>query len=152
MRLQFGCGLVCVALLAGLLLGACVRPDHRPPAVIGLVRRAGELIRHHLGGHFTDQGVNFDERYDAEGIFADDRFPDWARGEYEACVYWTDGFSIGHGYSEFVPRIRGTAWGWALINDDFEVHVLEIAYENEDTGETHILLSQWDETESPEDD
>jgi hypothetical protein len=126
------------ALVAGCLLAGCVRADLRPLAVATMVNEADALMEDSLGSY----RVAFDARYDGVGEYAEDRFPDWARDRFEACVAWSDEFHAGKANG---TSIKGRAWGWVLINRDLDVHILELSYENDETGETTVLISAWEE-------
>ncbi|MFC2099295.1 hypothetical protein ACFLSF_00470 [Candidatus Bipolaricaulota bacterium] len=143
-RWRILCSLLCCTLLAGLLLTGCVHSDLRPLAVATLVNRADELLADSITGA---RYIQFDVRYDGEAVLAEDRFPDWGRETFEACYYWTDEFDSRN---SFGIGASGRVWGWTLINRGLEIHILEIAYEDSETGETHTLLSQWEEPSAEE--
>lgn len=143
-RLRTKCSLLCLALFAGLLLTGCVRPDLQPLAVVTLVNRADELLADSIAGV---RYIQFDARYDGEAVLAEDRFPSWGRETFEVCYYWTDEFDARN---LFGITSGGRVWGWTLINRDLETHILEISYQDSETGETHTLLSQWEEPAAEE--
>jgi len=129
-----------VVVVAAFLIPGCVRTDLRPLAVVMLVQKTDALLEEAI---FNGLWTQFDQDYEAPGILAPDRFPEWGRDTYAECIYWTDVFTMRMlGGAE---PLEGRAWGWILINKDLESHILEIAYENVATGETVMLLSAWDE-------
>ncbi|MFC2099296.1 hypothetical protein ACFLSF_00475 [Candidatus Bipolaricaulota bacterium] len=77
----------------------------------------------------------------AEGELRPERFPDWVEYSYRACVYWTDEVSARGGLAE--TKDVGRVWGWALVDRNLGVHILEISYEKAETGETITLIDQW---------
>ena len=132
--------LLLVLLMVGLSLAGCVRSELEPLAVVTLVNEADDLLMDFVQ---TGQWVQFDERYEGEAIAAPDRFPEWARSQYEACIYWTDEFRMNNRQGGVAAK--GRVWGWIVINRKLDYQILEVAYEDEETGETHTLLSAWDE-------
>jgi hypothetical protein len=139
-RFRILASLLGCALLAGLLLAGCVRPNLGPLAVATLVNRADELLADDIVGA---RYIQFDDRYDGEAVLAEDRFPEWGRDQFEGCYYWEDEFSAS-GLMGGVRRGSGRVWGWVLINRDLESHILEISYEDSEIGEIHTLVSQWE--------
>jgi len=114
-----------------------------------MVIRADEVLVDSIAGA---RYVSFDARYDGEAVLAEDRFPEWGRDQFEGCYYWEDEFSSSNQMGG-LRRGAGKVWGWVLINGELESHVLEISYEDEETGETHTLLDAWEEpNEEPSED
>lgn len=132
--------LLLALLMVGLSLAGCVRSELEPLAVVTLVNEADDLLMDYVD---TGQWVSFDDGYEEEGVRTPDRFPEWARSEYDACVYWTDGFRMSNRSGGVAAK--GRAWGWILIDRELNYHILEVAYEDEETGETHTLRSAWAE-------
>jgi hypothetical protein len=91
-----------------------------------------------------------DEEWDeqAEEVrFDEERFPDWARGWYSACVYWRGEYSrreINQNRSPGEPtqwELVGTAWGWALVGDE-ALHILQLTIR--DKGNEITVVDAWD--------
>jgi len=134
------CVMLVMALAAAVLLPGCVRTDLRPLAVVMLVQKTDALLEEAVvNGLYTQ----FDQHYEAPGVLAPERFPEWGRDTYAECIYWTDEFTMR--MLGGADPLEGRAWGWILINKDLDSHILEIGYENVETGETVTLLSAWDE-------
>ena len=76
------------------------------------------------------------------GTLDEDRFPDWARGEYDACVHWEDNYVLR--MVQGAMR-RGVVQAWILVADDLSKHVLEISLVSDETGERLVMFEQWED-------
>ena len=78
--------------------------------------------------------------------FDEERFPNWARGLYSACVYWKGEYSrreLNQSRSPGEPtqwELQGTAWGWILVGDSAP-HVLQLIIR--DKGEEIVVVEAW---------
>lgn len=80
-----------------------------------------------------------------------ERFPGWAEGAYEACIYWKRTYTrdmLNQARSSGEPRIwdiAGTATGWILVSQG-DVHILELTlHEQWGANEaTYPILDAWE--------
>ena len=120
-----------------------------PEAGTGWLERG----RHLLFGVVSEEvptGIYMpDEEWDdqAEVVrFDEERFPDWARGRYSACIYWSGEYSrreLNQNRSPGEPRqwdLRGTAWGWVLLGGEAP-HILQLIIR--DKGEEIVVVDSW---------
>jgi hypothetical protein len=96
------------------------------------IRAAQQYMRARAIQPGTENGLYRDVIWDAGervvGELDEERFPDWARGLFIACVHWEEAFTKES--SDAVtgePRIQhGHAEGWILIGDGIYHHILEL--------------------------
>ncbi len=77
---------------------------------------------------------------------AEERFPAWAVGHYQACFYWERSLSyesMNRNRQRGEPRMfmfQGRSWGWILMKNA-DIHILELGIEFEDTP--HLFVDAW---------
>lgn len=121
-------------------LVACTRPNYEFFAAVQLRERAVLELREQV-----DRMSRFHATESPEGVSRPERMPDWAAGDYEVCVYWTSPIESRSNHPHEIRYSISRAWGWALVGRELEIHILEIGCEDEETGETIVLVDGWDE-------
>lgn len=135
--------LVLTAAVLAAIAGCTSKPDLLNAGTLILETRALGLIRGEFG---YLQNPEWENAPGSEGLFTNDRIPEWAQDTYTDCVYWEDGITymaIGR-----TGRSRGTGVvrGWILIDASLNTHILEITYD-EEGGPSHRLIDAWEEPE-----
>ena len=120
--------LTCIAVVTALTsLVACTES---PSAQA--IRAAQQYMRARAIQPGTENGLYRNVTWDAGnhvvGELDEDRFPDWARGMFIACVHWEETFTRkGTDAETGGTRIQhGRAEGWILIGDGLYCHILEL--------------------------
>ena len=74
------------------------------------------------------RNVTWDAGDRVVGELDEERFPDWARGMYVACVRWEETFTraVADDETGVTTTQHGRADGWILIGDGMYHHILEL--------------------------
>jgi len=128
-----------------LLQSGCTRPNYGFFAAVCLSERTEEELRQQV-----DQMCVFTATQTSESELQPERMPDWARGNFEVCTYWTSPIEFRSTYSHDITHNIVRAWGWAVVGRKLEIHILEISCEDAATGEVIRLIDQWDAPEPAE--
>jgi len=145
-----------VLLLSSLLLAACGRQEPAEDQTAAWLDQGSRLLKEAaidaLGPTDWQRTWDFDR---SETRFDEERFPDWAREEYQACVYWEAPLYIKTfnndrrpGNSAVMIDIPYTAWGWILIGEG-GVHFLEHAYKRDEAEEATYWIQAWEMPAAP---
>lgn len=136
---------IAVLSLLGLMIWAfgCTKPNLEAVGLSYLFSAfQEELYEHFETGFVLINGatVSAEDRLTA-AVRDDDRFPEWARGEYDVCVYWEDAYTLRMLQG---PMRKGIVQAWVLVANDLSKHILEISLVSDETGERVMMVDQWD--------
>ncbi|MFC2078698.1 hypothetical protein ACFLSZ_01805 [Candidatus Bipolaricaulota bacterium] len=134
-------------LMMMLIVAACssVGPKQYITAGQLLLRTEAEkALQEEIGFWFSE----WDEGSNVVGELDDERFPDWARDSYAACIHWKETFqreTINSNRQQGEPLqtiVTGSAEGWILMKESLDWHILElrVAYEDEE----FLWIEAWD--------
>lgn len=151
MRLRTG---IRILLLLGLAVCAagCTRPNLLAVGRSYLYTAfLVELTEHFESSFVLINGATLsaDDRL-SPAIRDDDRFPEWAREQYDACIHWEDPYVLRMVDG---PMRKGIVQAWILVSNDLSKHILEMSLISDETGERLAMIDQWDgpvESESDE--
>jgi len=80
----------------------------------------------------------------------EERFPEWARGQYDACVYWEAPYTVSvynddrrPGNSAMYLKIPCIAWGWMLVGEG-DAHFLELSNEYDTPSSPNRIIDAWE--------
>lgn len=135
------------SLLVVLFLAACSSTgpaQYITASQLLLKNEAEKALQEEIGFWFSE----WDEASNVVGESDDERFPEWARDNYAACIHWRGTFqreTINSNRQQGEPLriiVTGSAEGWILLKASLEWHILELSVEYED--ETFLWIDAWD--------
>lgn len=128
---------VLVALALGTLSG-CVKPDLRPIGAYEIQKPMHGLLKtvYNEGTH----RVYVQEASDAPAQWANGRLPSWADQDYDGCVTWSGTYTVSGQWNSIAS---GKVYGWIAVDYEMNVHILEISFEEDETGRSGILVDGW---------
>ena len=135
---------IAVFSLLGLMIWAfgCTKPNLEAVGLSYLFSAFQEELYEHFETTFVlinGATISAEDRLSAP-IRDDERFPEWARGAYDACVYWEDAYTMRMVQG---PMKKGVVQAWILVANDLSKHILEISLVSDETGERLKMIDQW---------
>ena len=131
--------------LLGLMIWAtgCTKPNLEAVGLSFLFSAFREELYDHFETSFVlinGATISAEDRL-SPPIRDDDRFPEWARGTYDACIYWEDAYTMRTVQG---PMRKGVVQAWILVANDLSQHILEMSLVSDETGERLKMIDQWD--------
>ena len=92
------------------------------------------LVEHQLDADYRElfsswSGPPWTEDSERRKVVDNDRMPTWALDLYDICMYWEGDFfgeeTIRQQGPDIATQRKGTGWGWILLSQELEFHILE---------------------------